>query len=104
MDPETKKVLEENLRLSQDTNEIVHKVWGAQRWARVFRILYWVFIAAAVTGVFYYIQPYIQPYIQSILGAYSGAASGIQDIQDRAQALPDAKTISNFINNIIGSQ
>jgi len=94
MDQETKRLVEENLRLSEETNEIVKKVWRSHKWARFSRIFYWLFIVVVVTGAYYYVQPYIE----GILGVYNGAASGIQDIQERAQSLPDSKTISDFLN------
>jgi len=94
VDQEEKKLLQENLRLSRETNEIVHKVWGAQKWARFFRILYWVFIIAAVTGAFYYIQPYFQ----GVLDIYGDASSGVKSVQS------GAKTITDFLGGVISPQ
>lgn len=59
MNPEEKKLLEETHRLAEENNALLHKMNRSMRWARIMRIVYWVFIIGSAVGAFYLIQPYI---------------------------------------------
>ena len=59
MDSESKKLLEETLRLSQENNNILHSLRRSMRLARFMSLLYWVFIIGSAVGAYYFIQPYI---------------------------------------------
>lgn len=59
MDPESKKLLEETLRLSQENNNILHSLRRSMRLARLMSFLYWIFIIGSAVGAYYLIQPYI---------------------------------------------
>ncbi len=58
-DSESKKLLEETLRLSQENNNILHSLRRSMRLARFMSLLYWVFIIGSAVGAYYFIQPYI---------------------------------------------
>ena len=96
MDPESKKLLDENLRISRETKELLEKIWSAQKWARFFRIFYWVLILGAAVGAYYYLEPYLK----SVLGLYDGLLSNIEKVQQTTQSLPDAQSIQNLLNNL----
>ena len=74
MDPESQKLLEENLALSKENNEMLHSIRRSMRMARFMSILYWVFIIGSAVGAFYLIQPYIE----QLREVYSGANSVLE--------------------------
>ncbi|OGI89410.1 hypothetical protein A2911_02475 [Candidatus Nomurabacteria bacterium RIFCSPLOWO2_01_FULL_40_15] len=74
MDPESQKLLEENLALSKENNEMLHSIRRSMRMARFMSILYWVFIIGSAVGAFYLIQPYIE----QLKDVYSGANSVLE--------------------------
>ena len=96
MDMETKSALEENLELSRENNKMLKKIISSQRWARTFRIFYWLIIIGASVGAYYYVQPYVE----QILGGYQSLISGVDTIQKTTQSLPDASSLSSFFNSL----
>ena len=52
MDPETKQLLEENIKLSKENNELLLKLYRIQRWAQITRIIYWFLIIGFSVGAF----------------------------------------------------
>ena len=83
MDPESKKLLEETFRLSEENNKILRYVQRSIRVSRIITALYWVFIIGSVIGAFYFLQPYLD----SVMGAYGGAKSNIDTINSLLQEL-----------------
>ena len=83
MDPEVKKLLEENLRISKENNQLLLKVRSVQKWAQITRIIYWFVIIGVSLGAFYFIQPYLG----NILNLYSGGVSGINNVSDISKNL-----------------
>ncbi len=74
MEEEEKKLLEENLEISQESLKILKGIRRANRLNMVFKILYWLVILGAVAGIYYFVEPYIK--------------SAIGTIQQVQQALP----------------
>ena len=70
MDEETKKLLEENLRLARENNDMLHSLRRSARFARFMSLLYWVFIVGSAVGAYYLIEPYIN----QVKDLYSGAS------------------------------
>ena len=85
MDPEAKKLLEENLKLSQENNAILHKLRRSMQIRRVMSIVYWVFIIGSAVGAYYFIEPYVG----SVRDAYSGAKQDLTGVQEFFQKLND---------------
>jgi len=77
MDPESKKLLEETLAMTQENNQILKELRRSMRIARVVSILYWVLIVGSAVGAFYFIQPVMD----DLMGAYSGAGDTIKQLQ-----------------------
>ncbi|MEK7614298.1 MAG: hypothetical protein AAB428_01360 [Patescibacteria group bacterium] len=100
MDPETKKLLEENLALAKETNHLMKKIISAQRWGRVIHIIYWVIILGGSVGTYYLIQPYIN----QLLGGYESILSGVESVQKTTQSLPDSSSINSILNNLLQKQ
>jgi hypothetical protein len=72
MDPESKKLLEDTLRLAQENNTMLHSLRRSLRITRIMSLLYWIFIIGSAVGAYYLIQPYVD----GLRGVYEGA-SGI---------------------------
>lgn len=78
MDPQERDLLRRTLELSEHNNKMLKKLVSAMRWARVWRILYWVLIIAISVGAFYYIQPYLE----QLLEVYSGLEGNLQNVNN----------------------
>ena len=69
MDPESKKILQDTLALTQENNNMLHSMRRSMRVQRIMSFLYWVFIILASLGAYYFIQPYLD----QLMSVYSGA-------------------------------
>ena len=76
MDPESKKLLEETLRLAEENNKILHSLRRAQRIASAMSFLYWFFIIGSAVGAYYFIQPYLD----QLISVYGGAKSNLDSL------------------------
>ena len=76
MDQDIKKLLEDNLILNKENNELLLKLYKAQRLAQITRIIYWVVIVGMAIGAFYFIQPFLD----SMLGAYGVDSSSLNSL------------------------
>jgi hypothetical protein len=63
MDPQSKKLLEETLALTQENNNMLHTMRRSQFWANVTRYIYWIFIIGSAVGAYYYVKPYVDPLV-----------------------------------------
>ncbi len=79
MNPEERALLERTLRISEENNQILHKIQRSMRMARVMSIVYWVFIIGSAIGAYYLIQPYIEQLI-SIYGGAKNSVGGLSDL------------------------
>lgn len=100
MDQELRDLLEKNLKISEDNNEILRKLYRSQKWSQFMSLMYWVLIIGVTFGVYYYLQPYIE----TLLGTYTSLVSGIDTINQKSQSLPDVNVISNFLKGLNVSQ
>jgi hypothetical protein len=97
MDPETKRLLEENLRLSQENNLMLIKVRNYLKWAQITKAFYWLLIIGISVGAFYFIKPYFG----SLLNIYSGDISGLKGITSittEGDSLDIMKSLLNQLN------
>ena len=70
MDPESRKLLERTLALSEENNEMLHAMRRSMRTARIMSLIYWVFIIGSAIGAYYFIQPYVD----QLTNFYGGAS------------------------------
>ena len=68
MDPEARRLLEEN-------NKILRQMRSAQRWGVVFQTIKWVIILGLALGSFYYLEPYLNQ-IRDFYGSVNGVLPG----------------------------
>jgi hypothetical protein len=73
MNPEERALLERILKLSEENNQILHKMQRSMRLARIMSLVYWIFIIGSAIGAYYLIQPYLE----QLMNVYSGAKSNI---------------------------
>lgn len=96
MDPETKKMLQENLRLSKDNNDMLRKMLRIQRWTQIYRVLYWVVILGVSFGAIYFIKPYLN----SLLGYYSSISDSVDTVKQVSSSVPDLKHVQDLLNQL----
>jgi len=87
MEQDLKELLQANLEISKENNKILRKMRGAQRWAQITRVIYYLIIAGLAVGAFYYIQPYIQKFLEIIPG-FSKMLNGLPDFSALNNLLP----------------
>jgi hypothetical protein len=96
MDPEVKRLLEENLKLSKENNELLIKVHNIQRWQQITRYIYWILIIAVSFGALYYLKPYLG----NLMNLYTGGVSGVNNISDITKNLSNQDQINNLLKEL----
>lgn len=66
IDAELKKLLEENLKISQESLKILKQLNSARRWGRFFFFLKWTILLAFLIVGFITIQPYLEAFSNNI--------------------------------------
>jgi hypothetical protein len=74
MDPESKKLLEETFRLSEENNRMLKRIRKVQKWTTLLRVLYALIVVGIAVGAFYYLNPYVD----GLLNIYTGM-SGVEE-------------------------
>jgi len=92
-----KDLIRENIRITEDNNRLLRKIVSANRWARIFKVLYWVVIIGSMIGIYYYVQPVLI----DLLDAYKGLLSGAQNIQRAGEAVGGAVSPNNISPELI---
>jgi hypothetical protein len=77
MDPESKKLLEDTFRLSEDNNKMLHSMRRSMRVGHIMSLLYWIIIIGVSIGAFYYAQPYID----QMMKLYGNASSVLKNFK-----------------------
>ncbi|MFA5841986.1 MAG: hypothetical protein WC835_03455 [Candidatus Paceibacterota bacterium] len=96
MDTETKRILEENLAVTKETNVLLKKIISAQRWGRALHFLYWAVIIGASVGAYYWLQPVLG----AVLSNYNSVMSSIDKVQKTTQSLPDTSSINSILDSL----
>lgn len=89
MDPdieELKKLVQENIALTKDTNHIVHGMRRSARLGRFAKVVWWVAIFA-VSAAAYYL--YLHPYLVKLEQIYADVQGGAQQAQGYQQQFSD---------------
>lgn len=83
MDPrafgELRKLLEKNLKVSEENNKILHKMHRSMKWASILRAIYWVVIVGSAVGAYYFLQPFIDGARENVETIFSGVEA-LQDL------------------------
>jgi hypothetical protein len=86
MDPESKRLIEETLRLAEENNKMLRKVRNVQKWDAFWRSLKIIFIVAVALGALYFLEPYINKVVD-LYNSISGAAGKVNDATGSFQDL-----------------
>lgn len=90
----------ELLKLTQENNRILEKVYRKQKMAIVYKAIYWFIILSVTFGGFYFIQPYLGS-VLNYYGAVS-AESGSGSLLKSGNGLPDVSRIQDILKQING--
>lgn len=85
MDPESKRLIEETLRLTKENNKMLHKVRNVQKWDTFWRSLKMILVVAVALGALYFIEPYVNKMIElydSISGVTEKVDNTTSSFQD----------------------
>jgi hypothetical protein len=94
VDPDIKKLLEENLKISKENKELLIKVRNFQRWAQITKALYWLMIIGIAFGAFYYLKPMLG----NLLNLYSGGVSSVNSIKDVGSNMSEIQDLLKSLN------
>ena len=78
MTPEERALLQRIARDVEENNEMLRAIRNAQKWATIWRAIYWTVIIGSAIGAYWIIQPYID----QLLGVYSGAQSNLDTVKE----------------------
>ena len=87
-DPELQNLMRENLRVSKENNELLHKIWRDVQYKRLFKFVYWGIIIAITLGAYYYIQPILETISGNYGSLRGGIDAGIQNFQKINDLIP----------------
>jgi len=79
MDVEERELLRQNLKLSEENNKMIRRLYRAHRWGQIAKTFYWLVIIALTVGAYYYIQPYIKQ-LQTVYAELGNQIGAIKDI------------------------
>lgn len=77
MDFHDKESFDRLVKLTEENNKILHKMWRATRVAGLVRIFYWLLVIGVSIGAFYYLQPYID----QLMAVYGGIQDSVGSFQ-----------------------
>ncbi len=84
MTPEQEKMLRESLRLARENNEMIEKLFKANRRARLWSFFKAIITVALLLGAYYTIAPFID----NLTDAYTGFMEQIQKVGEVRNSLP----------------
>lgn len=90
MDPEIKKLLEENLAVAKNNNEILRSIRHHQWLSALMSILFWVAVAVAP---FYLYQQYLAPIMGKFSSFGTSTAAGMFSV-------PTSADIQKLLNSV----
>ena len=94
MNPNEKELLQKTYEMVEENNKILHGIKRSNRLSSFFRAIYWVIIAAAALGTYWFVQPYINV----ALTAYKSIQNDIKTVKTTTTNLTNP--INNLINKI----
>ena len=89
MTPEERELLQRVANQVDENNQILRGIRRVQRFATVYRIVYWVLIIGLSFGAFYFIQPYINM-LKSV------SSGNLDKVLDQTQN----NSIANFLKDL----
>jgi len=96
VDDEIKQLLDKNVKLSEENNQLLLKLYKIQRWAQITRVIYWFLIIGITGGAFYFIKPYLG----NMLNLYTGGVSGIGNVSSIKETLNSQTEIQDLLKSL----
>ncbi|AKM84239.1 TPA: hypothetical protein DCZ46_02725 [Candidatus Campbellbacteria bacterium] len=87
-DPELQNLMRENLKVANENNELLHKIWRDVQYKRFLKFFYWGIIIAITFGAYYYIQPIIDSISENYGSLRGGLDVGIKNFQKINDLIP----------------
>ncbi|OGD68835.1 hypothetical protein A3I18_01865 [Candidatus Campbellbacteria bacterium RIFCSPLOWO2_02_FULL_35_11] len=88
LDPELEGLVRENLKVSKENNELLHKLWRDVKYRRLLKFFYLMVIVGLTLGAYYYVQPYIDAFLESYSGVNSNVKNGVDTIKKINDLIP----------------
>jgi len=60
MDPELKRMLDENLELSRENNAMLRKLRNTQKWSKIWSLVKYLILAGVAFGAYKFLEPYLK--------------------------------------------
>ncbi len=86
MDPESKKLLEETFKLTEENNHMLRKVRNVQKWSTFWSSLKVIIVIGIALGAFYFLDPYVDKMI-SLYNSVSGTTQKVNYNSNSVQDL-----------------
>ena len=64
-DPELKNLLHEDIRLAEENNVLLRKLYRRTHWVFILSLLKWIILVGVTSGAFYFLKPYIETFSNS---------------------------------------
>lgn len=90
MDPETRRLLEDNLELAKENNEMLKKMRKSMLVSMVVRSFYWIIIIGSAIGAYYAFQPFFE----NLWGVFDSISAQIKKLGDLGASFPDLNTLT----------
>ena len=84
LDPHEKIILDRTAEMTQENNQILHKLLRAHRWSQFSALLYWLLILGSMVGAYYYLQPYLD----TLISAYQKVSKTLPELDLQLPSLP----------------
>ncbi len=91
MDPETKDILKETLKLSKENNKMLRGMRSSMRWSTAIKSIYWIVIIGSMFGFYYYFQPLIN----DLTSIFDKLISGVGKVQNIGSSFHNIGSILN---------
>lgn len=91
MNPDEKQLLERAVALGEENNKILRGIRRGNRWAIVYKVVYWIIIIA----ISYEAYVYIQPYVNQMIKIYNEVQGTVGTVSKMANQIPNAGSIPN---------
>lgn len=105
MDDELKKIMEENLRLTRETNEMVHKIKAYINFQKVMSLIYFLLIVVPIILGIIYLPPLLGTMIKQYQGLMGTVPTGsIQDLLKDSGLNLDTTNLSPEIQKMLNKK
>ena len=80
MDSKDRTHLEQILKLTEENNKLLAKLYRSLWWSRAWKIVYWAVIIGIAFGSFYFLKPYVDK-VQALLGSVGKEVNVVQKVK-----------------------